>query len=320
MGMYARRMPQRLSDADPLSGGALAAFVAAVESGSIHGAADALALTQSATTKRIQHLEQRIGHDLLLRGRHGAKPTQLGQTLYPLAKRALGALAEIGEAAEQHNASRAQTLRLSASLTTGEFLVPAWLGAFRNLRPDIHAQLEIVNSNEVEQRVTDREAEIGFVEGHDSLERFEQLTVGHDQLLVVVAAGHRWARRRSIDPKELKNEPYLSRERRSGMRAVAESALNAVGVSLTPRLEAASLQSLKRAITDGGFTVISELTIEVEQRNGTLIGLPVRGVDLSRDLRAIRLPTRYHTEPATAMWRWLTALPARAEPVTSGPA
>ena len=125
-------MAQGFSEADPLSGGELAAFVAAVESGSIQDAADALALTQSATTKRIQSLERRIGQDLLFRGRHGARPTQLGQALYPLAKRALGALAEIGEAAEQHNASRARTLRLSASLTTGEFLVPAWLGAFRS--------------------------------------------------------------------------------------------------------------------------------------------------------------------------------------------
>jgi DNA-binding transcriptional LysR family regulator len=306
-------MVQFSLDAEPLPGTELAAFVAAVESGSIQGAADALALTQSGATKRIQTLERRIGQELLRRGRNGTQPTELGRTLYPLAKRALAALADVGYAAEQHVAAGAGTLRLSASLTTGEFLVPGWLGAFRSERPDIHAQLEIVNSNVVAQRITDGEAEIGFVEGRDELERFEKLVVARDELLVVVAAGHRWARRRSIDPRELRTEPYLTRERRSGTRTVAEEALEAVGVSLAPALEAASLQSLKRAIASGGFTIISALTIEVEQHAGTLVGLPLRGVELRRDLHAIRLPARRQPAPAKALWEWLMANPGRSK-------
>jgi len=225
--------------------------VAAVESGSIQGSADALTLTQSAATKRIQGLERRLGQDLRSRGRTGAQPTELGRTLYPLAKRALSALADVGQAAQQHGSTSARILRLSASLTTGEFLVPGWLGAFRPVHPDVHAQLEIVNSSAVAQRVAERQARIGFVEGRDEPERFEKLTVARDQLLVVVAADHRWARRRSIDPKELTTERYLTRERLSGTRAVAEGALTGVGVTLTATLEAASIQSLKRAITLG---------------------------------------------------------------------
>ena len=302
------------SDADPLPAAELAAFVAAVESGSIQGSADALALTQSAATKRVQGLERRIGQDLLIRGRGGARPTELGELLYPLAKRALSALADIGQAAEQHGAANAQTLRLSASLTTGEFLVPGWLGAFRIEQPHVHAQLEIVNSSAVAQRVADRQAQIGFVEGRDELERFEKLTVAHDQLLVVVAADHRWARRRSIGPNELSTEPYLTRERLSGTRAVAERALARVGVNLSPTLEAASLQSLKRAITDDGFTIISALTIEVEQRAGTLVGLPLRGVNLNRELHAIRLPAKRHLAPAKALWDWLTSNTGSPDP------
>ena len=42
---------------EPLSGRDLAAFVAAAEAGSVHGAAEALHLTQSAVTKRLAALE-----------------------------------------------------------------------------------------------------------------------------------------------------------------------------------------------------------------------------------------------------------------------
>ncbi|MGH2946665.1 MAG: LysR family transcriptional regulator, partial [Solirubrobacteraceae bacterium] len=74
------------TESEPLSGRDLLAFVLAVETGSVHGAADALGLTQSAVTKRIQALERRTGATLLRRGRLGAATTEAGRALYPEAK------------------------------------------------------------------------------------------------------------------------------------------------------------------------------------------------------------------------------------------
>ena len=298
-------MGDSFSDANPLPGAELAAFVAAVESGSIQGSAEALDLTQSAATKRVQSLERRLSGELLVRGAHGTRPTELGLAIYPLAKRALEALAEVGRAADQQARAGARMLRLSASLTTGEFLVPGWLGEFRTLRPDVQAQLEVVNSSAVAKRVADGVADIGFVEGRDQLESFQKLTVAHDRLLVVVAAGHRWSRRRSVAAAELAAEPYFTRERLSGTREVVEGAMNGLGLTLSPALELASLQSLKRTIAHGGYTIISALTIEAEQRAGSLVGIPIRGLELGRELQAIRRPGRRRPEAASALWAWL---------------
>lgn len=298
-------MPVLASDADPLPGSELAAFAAAVESGSVQGAADALQLTQSAATKRIQSLERRIGGELLERGRLGVRPTQLGRTVYPHARRALHTLAEVAEAAELAGVDSVRELRLSASLTIAEFLLPSWLAAFRARRADIHPQLEVVNSTAVLAALRARRADIGFVEGLDPLTGWEAMTIARDHLLVVVAAGHRWARRRSVTPRDLLSEPYLTREQSSGTRAVADAALAQAGIALAPALQAGSLQSLKRAIGDGGFTLISELTIGAEQRAGTLVGLPVRGVDLERELMAIRRRRPPGGEAARAFWAWL---------------
>jgi DNA-binding transcriptional LysR family regulator len=222
------------------------------------------------------------------------------------AKRALDALADVAQAAELSAAQSAKQLRLSASLTIGEFLLPSWLARFRLHRPDIHPQLEVVNSSGVIVALRERRAEIGFVEGLEPVSDWEAMPIARDQLLVVVSADHPWARRRSVRPAELASQPYLTRERRSGTRAVADAAPRRLGVTLTPALEAASLQSLKRAIRDGGFTLISELTIEAEQRAGVLTGLPVRGVDLDRDLQAIRGRRSRPSDAASSFWRWLT--------------
>lgn len=296
----------RFSEADPIPGSELAAFVTAVESGTVQGAADALNLTQSAATKRIQRLEARAGAPLLRRGPRGVEASDLGQRLYPLAKQALAALAQAGDAVraegEQHD------LRISASLTIGEFLLPGWMAGFRAVTPDVLPQLAIVNSASVVAGVRDGDAEIGFVEGLDPLPGLEVLTVADDRLVVVVAAGHRWAGRRAIAPRELAGEPYLTREKLSGTRMVAETALAAAQVTLVPAMSVASLQSLKRAIAGGGFTIISELAVEAEVRAGTLVAVGLRGLDLSRELRAVRRARGPRARPARAFWQWLEML------------
>ena len=294
-----------VSVANPLAGGELAAFVAAVEAGSVHGAADALQLTQSAVTKRIQMLERRVGGRLFERGRFGVRPTELGRTVYPAAKRALEALDGVAQVVELSRAAGSMDLRLSASHTVGEFLLPGWLADFRRERPEVHPQLEIVNSQGVIDAIREHRSEIGFIEGPDAPAGLQTLVVAGDEIVAVVAADHPWARRRSVTVGDLRTDSYLTREAASGTRAVATSALARAGVELIPALQAASAQSLKRALGGGGFTLISRLTIEVEERAGVLVGLPVRGLDLHRELRAIRRRRPAPSATARAFWRWL---------------
>lgn len=298
-------MPDARSVANPLAGAELAAFVAAVEAGSVHGAADALQLTQSAVTKRIQALERRVAGQLLERGRFGVRPTELGRVVYPPAKRALEQLESVAAAVELSRGLGGMDLRLSASRTIGEFLLPSWLADFRQHRPDVHPQLEIVNSQGAMNAVREHRSDIGFIEGLETLEGLEAITVARDEIVVVVAAEHRWAHRRSIVARDLGSEPYLTRESASGTRAVAAAALAGAGITLTPALQAASAQSLKRALGGGGFTLLSRLTIEVEHRVGLLAGIPVRGLDLTRELRAIRRRRPASTGAAKTFWRWL---------------
>jgi DNA-binding transcriptional LysR family regulator len=296
-----------VSVANPLDGSGLAAFVAAVEAGSVHGAADALQLTQSAVTKRIQTLERRIGGRLFERGRFGMRPTELGCAVYPAAKRALEALGSVAELVELSRAQGSMDLRLSASQTIGEFLLPGWLADFCRERPEVHPRLELVNSHAALDAIRENRSEIGFIEGPDSPAGVQTLTVARDEIVVVVVAEHAWARRRVVTPRDLVGESYLAREEAAGTRAVATAALARAGIELTPALEASSFQSLKRALVGGGFTLISRLTIEAEERAGVLVGLPVRGVDLHRELRAIHRRRPALSTAARAFWRWLVS-------------
>jgi DNA-binding transcriptional LysR family regulator len=292
--------------ANPLSSEELIAFVAAVESASVQGAADALGLTQSAVTKRLQGLERRGGVALLERGRFGVRPTAAGRLLYPDAKEALAALRRAEEVLGGHRELARHALRLAASYTVGELLLPGWLAAFRRGEPDTRAQVEIVNSAGVLERLREREVELGFVEGAEDLSGFDALTVQQDQLGVVVAAGHAWCRRGRVQPLELAQEPYVAREEGSGTRDVIDAELAAHGIRLVPAIETASVQSVKRTLAaDGGFSLLSPLAVELELSAGTLALLPLEGVQIRRALRAVRAYGRRHSDTAESFWRWL---------------
>jgi DNA-binding transcriptional LysR family regulator len=291
---------------DPLSSTDLTAFVLAMETGSVHGAADALGLTASAVSKRLSSLERRAGVMLFDRGRFGLRSTPAARALYPEAKAALGALGDAERALRAHRDRHPRALALAASHTIGEFLLPGWLGAFRQSRPGIRVQIDIINSARVLTAVREHSAEIGFVEGIDDLHGLDTLTVHRDKLVAVVAPTHQWARRRSLAARELIAEPYLAREAGSGTRAVAAAVLGADGIELTPALEVASAQSLKRALESGGFALMSRLAVTAEVDAGTLRVVPIRDVDLTRELRAVRTARRPLAGESAPFWAWLT--------------
>ncbi len=288
---------------DPLSGRELAAFVAAVDTHTLHAAADALALTQSAVTKRVAALERRVGHPLLERGRSGVRPTAAGRALYPEARAALAALERARRAVTDTGAATA--LAVAASHTVAGYLLPGWIAGFRAERGALRLAVDVVNSPGVLAAVRDERAALGFVEGIDPLDGLESQMLMTDELVCVVRPGHRFARRDAIRPPELLDEAWIAREPASGTRAVAERALRERRIALVPAFEAASTEGLKRAVLDGGFALLSRLAVDEEVANGSLVAVPVRDLDLRRELRVVRLEAR--PGPASAFWDWLRA-------------
>jgi DNA-binding transcriptional LysR family regulator len=293
-----------MSLADPLPGRDLASFVTAVESGTVQGAADALHLTQSAATKRLQALERRVGCALLERGAHGLRPTAAGCVLYPLAREALAVLARAEAAVTSPD--NAPLLRIHASRTIGVTLLPVWLASFRESAAPCRVSATVTNSEQVVHAVRDGAAEIGFVEGPAAIAHgLRELVVAHDEIRVIVASDHPWARRRTVALKALTGEPFLAREAGSGTRAVATARLADAGVELEPAMEVSSAEALKRAVLAGGFTLLSERVVASEIATGTLAALPISGVDLRRSLRAVRRARPAPQGPARAFWLWL---------------
>ncbi|WP_106211425.1 LysR family transcriptional regulator [Kineococcus rhizosphaerae] len=270
-------------------------LVAVVEAGSIGRAARTVGLTQQAASDRLRAMESQVGVTLLHRTRQGSTPTEAGTVLAGWATRLLEVAAEVAEGIATLRADRTARLRVASSMTIAEHLVPRWLLVLRQRAeasgtPPPAVELLATNSVRVLAAVEDGDVDLGFVEGTDVPGTVRSRELLADHLVVVVAPGHPWTRRRRpVDAAELAATPLVAREVGSGTRDVLERALAVLGLRpVAPAVELSTATSVREAVRAGtGVAVLSRLAVADDVDAGRLRVVAVRGLDLSRTLRAV---------------------------------
>ncbi|MGW2042898.1 LysR family transcriptional regulator [Streptomyces virginiae] len=269
--------------------GALELLLAVARVGSLSGAARRLGITQPAASSRIRAMETRLGVALVDRSPRGSTLTAEGALVTDWARRVVEAAEAFDAGAQALRGRRDSRLRVAASMTIAEYLLPGWLIALRGQRPDTAVSLHAGNSAVVVQRVLTHEADLGFVEGLTVPEGLDSAVIAQDRLVVAVAPVHPWARRtRGVEAVELAATPLILRERGSGTRQVLDAALAGHGGLAAPLLELASTTAVKAAALGGaGPCVLSELAVVDELAARRLVEVPVSGAALGRALRAV---------------------------------
>ncbi|MER7567338.1 LysR family transcriptional regulator [Streptomyces sp. NPDC048523] len=276
-GMLAHRVPDL---------GALELLLAVARLGSLGGAAREVGITQPAASSRIRSMERQLGVALVDRSPRGSRLTDAGALVTDWARRIVEAAEAFDAGAQALRVRRDSRLRVAASMTIAEYLLPGWLLALRAGRPDTAVSLHAGNSATVAERLLSGEADLGFVEGLTVPSGLDSVVIAHDHLIVVTAPGHVWARRRRpLEAAELAATPLILREKGSGTRQVLDAALGGLA---RPLIELSSTTAVKAAVVSGaGPAVLSELAVGEELSMRRLVRVPVDGVSLARDLRAV---------------------------------
>ncbi|WFG43651.1 LysR family transcriptional regulator [Pseudonocardia alni] len=269
--------------------------------GSMGRAAVAHGVSQAAVSARIRSLESALGLTLLERSPRGTRLTPDGALVVERARAALDAAHALDEGVAALRTDRAARLRVAASVTVAEYLLPRWLVALRAELPGTAVTLTSHNTAEVVDDVRSGDADLGFVEGPELPADLDGQVVARDRLVLVVAPDHPWAGRRAVDGSRLASTPLVAREPGSGTRDFLERALGALA---PPVLELGSTTAIKNAVAGGaGPAVISGLAVAAEVAAGTLRTVPVRGADLQRRLRAAWRRGRAPSGPALVLVR-----------------
>lgn len=269
--------------------GALDLFVSVVELGSLSKAAAAHDIAQPSASSRIRRLERQLGVQLLERSPSGSSPTAEGSLVAGWAEMVIRSADQLMAGIEALRANEQGRLRVSASLTIAEYLLPPWLEKFLRNRPNDSIELEVTNSTQVLERLREGSTDLGFVESPTATDDMAEHIVGTDRLIAVVGKNHPWCNSESVPIEALVSTPLVLREQGSGTREAFEQFLTDAGHGRPVcGLELGSTAAVRAAVVSGQSpTVISEHVVTADIDAGSLHHVPVPGLDIERQLRAV---------------------------------
>lgn len=246
-------------------------FEAVARCGSTAAAGNEIALSQSATSSAVNELERllslhlfdRVGKRLLLNDN--------GRALLPRALALLDGAGTI-ERMSREGTAQAQSLRIGASTTIGNYVLPQLLGQFLEGRHHQdalgwHSKVSISNTKDISDAVARFELDVGLIEGPCHQPALVVTPWLKDELVVVaspvlspMATTMPTAER--VPLKTLRNWVWLLREGGSGTREATDQLLLPHLHSYRRSIEMGSSEAIKHAAAAGlGVACLSQWVV-----------------------------------------------------------
>ncbi|QKJ87850.1 LysR family transcriptional regulator [Paramixta manurensis] len=258
-------------------------FTEVLKSGSTTQASQVLALSQSAVSAALADLEGQLNVQLFDRVGKRLVLNEHGRLLYPRAIGLLEQASEIEQLFQEDNGA----IRISASSTIGNYLLPGMIARYRRDFPGLPLELSVGNSQDVINAVADFRVDIGLIEGPCHMSELVSEPWLEDEL-VVFAAPNAPLLQQPVTLETLAAEQWILREHGSGTREIVDYLL----LSHLPRfqlaLELGNSEAIKHAVRHGmGISCLSRRVIAEQLDMGTLAEVPLPLPKLSRTLYRI---------------------------------
>ncbi|MFV8981748.1 DNA-binding transcriptional regulator YeiE [Serratia fonticola] len=261
----------------------LEVFTEVLKSGSTTQASVVLALSQSAVSAALADLEGQL--KVLLFDRVGKRLVinEHGRLLYP---KALALLEQAGEI-EQLFLHDSGALRIAASSTIGNYMLPEMIAHYRKDFPATALELNVGNSQEVIVAVADFRVDLGLIEGPCHMPELVTQPWLEDEL-VVFAAPDNPLLQQPVTLTTLASAPWILRERGSGTREVLDHLLLAHLPNFQLVMELGNSEAIKHAVRhDIGISCLSRRVVEEQLASGVLVELSIPLPPLMRTLYLI---------------------------------
>lgn len=261
----------------------LEVFTEVLKSGSTTQASVVLALSQSAVSAALADLEGQLSVQLFDRVGKRLVINEHGRLLYP---KALALLEQAGEI-EQLFRHDGGALRIAASSTIGNYMLPEMIARYRHDFPATPLELNVGNSQDVIGAVADFRVDLGLIEGPCHMPELVTQPWLEDELVVFAAPENPLARQ-PLTLELLANAPWILRERGSGTREVLDHLLLAHLPHFQLVMELGNSEAIKHAVRHGiGISCLSRRVIEEQLASGVLVELKIPLPPLMRTLYLI---------------------------------
>lgn len=277
----------------------LEVFVEVLKSGSTTQASQRLALSQSAVSAALSDLEGQLGIQLFDRIGKRLLVNEHGRLLYPRALALLEQAREIEQLFNEDNGA----IRLAASSTIGNYILPEIIARYRKDYPELPSELSVGNSQEVINAVADFRADIGFIEGPCRAPDIISEVWLHDELVVFSAPDNPFLRE-AVTLESLASQAWILREQGSGTREIVDYLLLSSLPTFRLAMELGNSEAIKHAVRHGmGISCLSRRVIADQLASGALVEVPLPLPPLVRSLYRIHHRQKHISKSLT---RFLT--------------
>ncbi|ADW72963.1 MULTISPECIES: DNA-binding transcriptional regulator YeiE [Rahnella] len=261
----------------------LEVFAEVLKSGSTTQASVVLSLSQSAVSAALADIEGQLGVQLFDRVGKRLVINEHGRLLYP---KALALLEQAGEIERLFNHDNG-SLRIGASSTIGNYMLPAMIADYRLDFPNTPLELNVGNTNDVINAVADFRVDLGLIEGPCQMPELITQPWLDDELVVFVAPENPLAGR-VVSLESLAREPWILRERGSGTREVLDHLLLPQLPDFNLVMELGNSEAIKHAVRHGiGISCLSRRVISEQLSSGSLVEIRLPVAPLVRKLYLI---------------------------------
>ena len=256
-------------------------------------AATELFITQPAVSKHIQELEEQYQIKLFERNGSKISLTNAGEVLLKHAKNIFDLYRDISFDMSTFISQRSGTLRLGASTTISQYIIPPLLALFHQKMQDVKVSLINGNTEQIENALLKREIEIGIVEGQSKNKSIKYTPFLKDELVLVCNSQNPLVHIDTLDHVALKEMRFLMREQGSGTLEVIEHALKPLKLKVSDlqiEMQLGSTESIKSYLMNSNCVAfISIHAIKKELLNKELIILDVQDLSIERYFYIITL-------------------------------
>lgn len=256
-------------------------------------AAAELFISQPAVTKHIKELEAQYKTTLFERsGNKKIELTAAGKVLLSHAEQLIAIYGELEYDMNLLNKEHGGVLRIGASTTVAQYILPKVLALFHKKFGSVNVQLITGNTEDIEEALLAREIEIGIIEGVSRSPQISYEPYLHDELVLVAASGNAKVKKDTLKPEELLQYPFLLREPGSGTREVISMALSKHYIKLSDlkmEMQLGGTESIKSYLGHSDcLAFVSVYSILKELRDNELRIIDIKGLTIERPFHFIR--------------------------------
>lgn len=258
-------------------------FLAVAEEGTFTRAAERVYRTQPAISQSVKKLEDEVGVPLFVRDMPELTLTEAGHALVDYARRMLKLRDEaVRQLGGLHNLS-AGHVSIAAYESAAVYLLPGPLRWYFRQFPGIKVGIYRGRLDEIPRQVLDREIDIGFVKDEPVFHGLKSVTVYSDDMVLIASPRHPLTTRERVLVKDLGSEPFVVHHLCSTTEQKILRLFEAHGTRCNIVAELWSFENVKHFVQqDIGLAIVPRVTILQELAAGTLVSIPVEGLDMSR--------------------------------------